>query len=280
MQIITTVSGMHDLSRQCRAEGKTIGFVPTMGALHEGHLSLVDASKAVNDVTVVSIFVNPAQFGPQEDFYQYPRDRSGDLNGLNSLGADVVFIPGEKEIYLEGFSSTIDIGDIGKRLCGISRPGHFNGVALIITKLFNLVSPHRAYFGQKDLQQTVIIKKMVKELNFDTEVVVCPTVREPDGLAMSSRNRYLNEEQRKAAPVLYRALQQGIDLIQQGVLDTNRLKKEIKAILESEPLSEIDYLEIVELRELREIEHIERPLAICLAVRIGTTRLIDNVFLE
>jgi pantoate--beta-alanine ligase len=280
MQIISTVTGMHALSRQFMAEGRTVGFVPTMGALHEGHLSLADRSKTVNDVTVVSIFVNPAQFGPQEDFNRYPRDREGDLNTLESLGAEVVFIPGEKEIYPEGFSFTFDIGDLGNRLCGASRPGHFNGVSLVITKLFNLVSPHRAYFGQKDLQQTVVIKKVVRELNFDTEVVVCPTVREPDGFAMSSRNRYLNKEQRKAAPVLFRALQQGVDLIEQGLLDACRVKKEMEATLESEPLSDIDYLAIVEPRELREIEHIERPVAICLAVRIGSTRLIDNVIVE
>lgn len=280
MKIITSVTDMHALSGQLRAKGKTIGFVPTMGSLHEGHLSLVKRSKGANNVTVVSIFVNPAQFGPQEDFNRYPRDREGDLRKLSSLETDVVFIPEAQELYPEEFSTSINIGDIGNRLCGAFRPGHFNGVSLIITKLFTIVSPHRAYFGQKDFQQTVVIKKVTKELNFDTEVVVCPTVREPDGLAMSSRNSYLSEEERKAAPVLFRALQRGIGLIEQGLLDTRRVKQEIKAAVRSEPLADIDYIAIVEPQSLRNMEYLERPAAICIAATIGSTRLIDNVIVE
>ncbi len=280
MQIIKTIKDMQALSRKLRAEKKTIGFVPTMGALHEGHLSLVRRSKEENAVTVVSIFVNPTQFGPKEDFKQYPRDMEGDLKKLSSLNADAVFIPENNEIYPEGFPASINIGHIGEILCGVSRPGHFNGVATVVAKLFNIVIPHRAYFGQKDFQQSVVIKKLVRELDFNIDIIVCPTVRESDGLAMSSRNSYLSQEERKAALVLYRALKHGEGLIDKGIDDLSHIKKEMEAVIKSELLATIEYIEVVNPQSLEEMENIKKPVAICLAVKIGTTRLIDNLIVQ
>lgn len=268
---------MQALSKGLRLERKTIGFVPTMGALHEGHLSLIRRSKDENDVTIVSIFVNPIQFGPKEDFEKYPRDTEGDIKKLDALKTDILFLPNDKEMYPELFSTSINIGHIGEILCGISRPGHFNGVATVVTKLFNIVMPDKAYFGQKDFQQTVVIKKLVKELNFDIDVVVCPTVREPDGLAMSSRNSYLNKEERKAAVVLYRALKHGEELIRRRLDDVSYIKREMEAVIKSEPKANIEYVEIVDVQSLKEIKKIKKPVAICLAVKIGKTRLIDNL---
>lgn len=280
MVIIDTVKDMQALSRRLRSEGRTIGFVPTMGSLHEGHLSLAKRSKQDNDVTIVSIFVNPAQFGPKEDFQQYPRDEEGDLKKLSSLAIDVVFIPEVSELYPEGFSTHIDIGNLGEKLCGISRPNHFQGVGLIVTKLFNSVNPDRSYFGQKDFQQTVIIKKLVRDLNFDINITVCPTVREHDGLAMSSRNRYLSPEERQAAPALYRALKHGQDLIEKGTVDGTHIRKAVETIVQSEPLVQIEYIEIVDITTLNTMEKIQIPVSICLAAKIGSTRLIDTIVVE
>jgi len=277
MQVIRSIKDMQASSRQFRSHGKTIGFVPTMGALHEGHLSLVRCAKEENDVTVVSIFVNPIQFGPKDDFDRYPRDIKGDLDKLLPLGVDVVFIPQVQDMYPGGFSTTIDVGSIGEVLCGVARPGHFNGVAVVVAKLFNIVTPHKVYFGQKDFQQSVVIKKIVRELNFDIDIVVCPTVREADGLAMSSRNSYLNETERKSAGVLYRALRHCEGLIARGIRNSVRIKEEMENIIKSEPMVKIEYIEIVEPESLKEVKTIESPVVICLAVRIGTTRLIDNI---
>ncbi len=252
-----------------------------MGALHEGHLSLVRNSREENDVTVVSIFVNPAQFGPNEDFQKYPRDAEVDLEKLSSLGVDVVFMPDAEEMYPEGFSASIDIGNIGKILCGQSRPGHFNGVATVVAKLFNIVMPHKAYFGQKDYQQSVIIRKLVRELNFDVEIITCPVLREPDGLAMSSRNAYLSEEERTAATVLYKMLKRGEELIKHhGVSDPVAVGKEMMKILDSEPLATPDYIEIVDPETLERVSPIESPVVLCIAARVGATRLIDNLIVE
>lgn len=259
------------------SEKKSIGFVPTMGALHEGHLSLVRRSKEENDITVVSIFVNPIQFGLKEDFNKYPRDIDGDLKKLSSLNVDFVFIPEIRKMYPDGFSININIGGIGDIFCGAVRLGHFNGVATVVAKLFNIVMPHRVYFGQKDFQQTVIIKKLVRELNFDIDIIVCPTVREADGLAMSSRNSYLSPTERKSASILYRALKHGEGLILQGKQDASYVKTEIEKILNSEPLISIEYIGIVKPQRLESVEIIDSPVVICLAVRIGTTRLIDNL---
>ena len=287
MQIIKTIKDMQALSRRLRsvrldpeAEKKTIGFVPTMGALHDGHLSLVRRSEDENDVTVVSIFVNPIQFGPKEDFREYPRDKEGDLSKLSTLNVDTVFIPEDKEIYPEGFSTLINVGNIGEILCGASRPGHFNGVATVVAKLFNIVMPDKAYFGQKDFQQTAVIKKIVKELNLDIDIIVCPTLREPDGLAMSSRNSYLSNEEKKAAVILYCALKHGEELIGRGIDDLSHIKKEMEAVIKSEPKAKIEYIAIIDPQSLEEIKKIKTPVAVCLAVKIGKTRLIDNIIVD
>lgn len=282
MQIIKTIKDMQSLSKRLRREGKTIGFVPTMGALHEGHLSLVRRSIEENDITAVSIFVNPTQFGLNEDYDRYPRDIQGDTKKISSLNVDIVFTPSTEEIYPEGFSTTVNIGRIGEILCGVTRPGHFNGVAIVVTKLFNIVMPDRAYFGQKDYQQTVVIKKLVRELNFDIDIVVCPTVREPDGLAMSSRNSYLSKDEREKAAILYKALKYGEELIvSKGIRDASHIKKEMEKMIRSGvPLSSIDYIDIVTPDELETVESIEPPVVLCLAVRIGQTRLIDNIIVK
>ncbi len=280
MQITKTIKDMQALSRKLRVEKKTIGFVATMGALHEGHLSLVKRSVDESDITVASIFVNPTQFAPNEDFKQYPRDMEGGLKKLSVMKADAVFIPDEKEMYPEGYSTNIDVGKTGKILCGISRPGHFNGVATVAAKFFNIVMPDRAYFGQKDFQQTVVIKKLARGLNFDIDIIVCPTVREPDGLAMSSRNGYLNKEERKAALVLYRALKHGEALIGKGIHDLSHIKKEMEARIKSEPLAKIEYIEVVDSQSLEKIKTVKTPSAICIAVKIGKTGLIDNLIIH
>lgn len=260
MQIIKNIKQMRALSRKLRAQGKTIGFVPTMGALHEGHLSLVRRLKKENNSTIVSIFVNPAQFGPKEDFKKYPRDLKGDFKKLSGLKTDAVFTPDNIEMYPDGFSASINAGHIGEILCGASRAGHFNGVATVVAKLFNIVIPDRAYFGRKDFQQTVIIKKLVTGLNFDTGVVVCPTIREADGLAMSSRNNYLNSKQRQAATVLYRALKRGQELVSKSANNAEKIKKEIETVVKSEPLAEIEYIEIVNPESLEKTKKLKSPL--------------------
>lgn len=272
---------MQAWSRNLKHKNKTVGFVPTMGALHEGHLSLVRRSKKENDFTVVSIFVNPIQFGPNEDFQQYPREIEGDLQKLSLLGVDAVFSPDAKEMYPEGFSTSVHIGRIGEILCGASRPGHFNGVATVITKLFNIAMPDSAYFGQKDFQQTEVIKKLVREMNFPIDIIVCPTQREPDGLAMSSRNSYLISEERKAAAVLYKTLKHGEELIvTKGLKDALHIKNELMRLVNAEPRAHIEYVEIVTAGQLEKVEKIVLPVAICIAVKIGKTRLIDNVIIE
>ena len=281
MQIIKTVKVMQGVTRWFRCEGKAIGFVPTMGALHEGHLSLVRRSKEENDRTIVSIFVNPAQFGPNEDFQKYPRDMESDLSKLSASNVDVVFMPETEEMYPEDFSVSIDVGSVGKVLCGVSRPGHFNGVATVVAKLLNATIPDRVYLGQKDFQQTVVIKKLVRELNFSANVIVGPTVRESDGLAMSSRNAYLNEEERAASLILYKALMRGAEFIMSGELDdTSAVKKEMETLIRTEPLAKIDYIEIVDPSSLNAVRRIIFAAVIFVAVKIGKTRLIDNIIIE
>ena len=281
MKIINNIKDMQAMSRKFRAESKSIGFVPTMGALHEGHLSLVRQCEYENDITVASIFVNPAQFGPGEDLDKYPRDNEGDMQKLSSLNVDAVFMPEIDEVYPEETSISVNVGSIGQVLCGIARSGHFSGVATVVAKLFNVVMPDRAYFGQKDFQQTVVIKKMVRELNFNIEVIVCPVIREKDGLAMSSRNSYLNIEERKAAAVLYRSLKGAKELIlKKSINNSDDVKENIKEIIKAEPLADIDYIEIVDPETLEPMQAILLPAAICLAVKIGNTRLIDNIIVE
>ncbi len=282
MQIIKTIKAMRALHERLRTGNKTTGFVPTMGALHEGHLSLVSRSREENGITVVSIFVNPAQFGPGEDFSRYPRDTAGDLEKLSALDVDAVFMPGSNEMYPgPSHSVSIDVGGTGQILCGMSRPGHFNGVATVVAKLFNIVMPDRAYFGQKDLQQTVVIKKLVSELDFDVDVIVCPVIREKDGLAMSSRNSYLNTEERRAATVLFRALKLGERLILiEGMDNAVDVKKEMQKVIKSEPLADPDYIDIVDTGNLQPMRDIKLPAALCIAAGIGNTRLIDNIIVD
>jgi len=281
MQLVKTIKEMQAWSRGEKAESKSIGFVPTMGALHDGHLSLVRQSNDGNDRTVVSIYVNPAQFGPHEDLDRYPRNVEADLAKLSPYEVDAVFLPDNKEMYPEGFSLSIDVGRQGALLCGASRPGHFNGVAVVVAKLFNIVAPHRAYFGQKDFQQTVIIKKLVRELNYDTDIIVCPIVREGDGLAMSSRNVYLNGKERKAALVLYESLKLGQELIDSGSMtEASSVQNEMSRLIASEPRAALEYVTIVDIRTLEEVTTIKLPLAICIAATIGHTRLIDNLIVE
>lgn len=279
MKVLKTIKEMQEYSRSLILEGKRIGFVPTMGALHEGHLSLVRQARKENDIVVVSIFVNPIQFGPQEDFARYPRDLEGDSEKLKKESVDVLFYPDMKDMYPKGYRTYVEVEGLSGRLCGAFRPGHFRGVATVVTKLFNIVKPHRAYFGLKDYQQTVIIKKMVQDLNMDIEIITCPTVREPDGLAMSSRNLYLKPDERKAATVIYRTLLEAEKLIREF-----RAPEEVKTImlenLQSEPLvSSIDYAGLYDTETLEEIKDYsgKKEVLIAIALRIGNTRLIDNI---
>jgi len=281
MQIIHSPKDMHSLSKLLRISDRSIGFVPTMGALHEGHISLIKRSKKENDITVVSIYVNPLQFGPDEDLEKYPRQKEKDIEMLSSLEVDTVFIPADGEMYGKNDTVSIYIGATGKKLCGTSRPGHFDGVATVVAKLFNIVMPDRAYFGQKDLQQTVIIKKMVKELNYGIEIMVSPVKRENDGLAMSSRNIYLTEAERKAAPVLYNTLKHGKKLIlSESPGNPANIKNELEAMLNAEPFVNIDYVDILDPESLEGVNKIELPIAICLAAAVGKTRLIDNMIID
>lgn len=281
MQLIKTAKEMQAWSRRARTEVRSIGFVPTMGALHEGHLSLVRRAEEENERTVVSIYVNPAQFGPHEDLERYPRDMNADLAKLSLHKVDAVFLPDDKEMYPEGFSLSIDVGRQGELLCGASRPGHFNGVAIVVAKLFNMVMPRRAYFGQKDFQQTVIIRDLVRDLNFDVEIIVCPIVREPDGLAMSSRNVYLDEQERKAALVLHEALKLGRKLIaSDSITSASQVIGEMSRMIQSEQCTAIDYVTIVDIHTLEEVKILKPPVAICVAATIGNTRLIDNRIIE
>ena len=281
MHLIKTIKEMQAFSKAIKAEGRTIGFVPTMGALHEGHMSLLRRSIEENDVTVASIFVNPAQFGPSEDFNRYPKDHKGDMEKISTLNVETVFLPDVAEMYPKGFSTFIYVGGIGNILCGASRPDHFNGVGTVVIKLFNIVMPDRAYFGQKDFQQTVVIKKIVRELGIDVDIVVCPIIREDDGLAMSSRNSYLSDDERRSALILNKALQYGKTLMMAGNEDAiSSVKDKISALLASDPLVKIDYIEIVGPQYLEKIQEVKIPAAICLAVNIGNTRLIDNIIVK
>lgn len=280
MQIITSTKEIQLRCDKLRAEGKTIGLVPTMGYLHKGHLSLVRQSCADNDVTVVSIFVNPTQFGPDEDYEEYPRDPERDHRLLEELDVDLVFEPSSEDMYASDASTVVEVkGNLTRVLCGASRPTHFQGVTTVVAKLFNLTKPHRAYFGQKDAQQLVVIERMVRDLNFDIEIVPMPTVREEDGLAVSSRNEYLSSEEREAATILYRSLLLAEKLIDEGERDANAVIKQMRNLIQAEPLAEIDYVEIVDAHNLEKLTMIEGHVLIALAVFIGDTRLIDNVML-
>ena len=277
MKVITSVAGMKSLARQWKKEGKKVGFVPTMGYLHEGHLSLVRESKKRADVTVVSIFVNPAQFGPNEDFKKYPRDLEKDSAYLEQAGVDGLFYPDAAEIYPPGYRTYVEVHGLQDRLCGKSRPGHFRGVVTIILKLFDIVGPDRAFFGAKDAQQILIIEKMAADLDLGTEVVTCPIVRDPDGLALSSRNAYLSSEERKAALVLSRSLRWAERAISAGERDAAKVIAGIRSLIEAEPLARVDYVEAVDPLDLDSVAEIRGDVLIALAVFVGSIRLIDNI---
>ncbi|MHB8105038.1 MAG: pantoate--beta-alanine ligase [Dehalococcoidales bacterium] len=276
MQVVKTITEM----RQVRKEmGVTTGFVPTMGYLHEGHISLVRRAKAENHYVAVSIFVNPTQFSPKEDFKSYPRDIDRDLAMLEPL-TDVVFIPSDEEMFPENYATWVMVRGLTEVLEGASRPGHFTGVSTVVNKLFNIVTPTKAYFGQKDAQQVTVIKKMVKDLDMNLEVVACPTIREADGLAMSSRNIYLSPEQRRSAAVLYRALQLAKELTGQGEWDAGELRRAMTELIKKEPQADIDYISVADNETLKEIHRIKLPVLVSLAIKFGKTRLIDNIILE
>ena len=276
MQVVRTIAEVRAIRR---ALPGTWGFVPTMGYLHEGHLSLVRRARAENDHVAVSIFVNPTQFGPHEDYNRYPRDLERDLRLLEPLGVDLVFAPSVEEMYPPGFQTWVIVEGVSRPLEGAARPGHFRGVATVVTKLFNIVQPDRAYFGQKDAQQAVVIRRMVQDLNIPVEIVVCPTVREPDGLAMSSRNTYLNPEERRAATVLFRALQATKARYEQGERDAERLREAMREVIQAEPLARLDYVSVADPETLQELDRVEDRALLSLAVYIGKTRLIDNILL-
>jgi pantoate--beta-alanine ligase len=276
MKVISTIAGFKEARRQM--EG-TVGFVPTMGYLHEGHLFLARRAKAENDVSVVSIFVNPTQFGPKEDFARYPRDPERDLAMLEREKTDLVLMPPVEEIYPAGASTWVDVENVTKTLEGATRPGHFRGVATVVAKLFNIVEPTKAYFGQKDAQQVVVIRKMVTDLNMNLEVVVVPTQRESDGLAMSSRNVYLNPQERQAAVVLWRSMNLAQGLWQKGERDAEKIRNEMVALIKKEPLARTDYVSISDPGTLEELSQVKGPALVSMAVYVGKTRLIDNLTL-
>ena len=277
MKVITTIAEMRQVRSQ---QTGSVGLVPTMGFLHEGHLELVRRARVENLTVVVSIFVNPSQFGPEEDFISYPRDTERDLALLERERAGIVFMPEAQEIYPEGFSSWVEVKRITDRLEGVFRPGHFRGCATVVAKLFNIVEPDRAYFGQKDAQQLAVIRKMVSDLNMNLEIVAVPTVREPDGLAMSSRNTHLSRKEREAALILWKALCHAQELWDNGERSAERLRQEMTALIVGQPLARIDYVSVADPETLEELVEIDRPALVSLAVWIGKTRLIDNISLE
>lgn len=276
MQIVKTVEDVRRQVKVWREQGLSVGLVPTMGYLHEGHKSLIDAAVEQNDRVVVSVFVNPIQFGPNEDLATYPRDLEHDAAICEEAGADLIFHPQPEEMYYDDFCTYIDMDSLTKGLCGKTRPTHFRGVCTVVGKLFHIVGPDRAYFGQKDAQQLAVIRRMVRDLNFPLQIVGCPIVREEDGLAKSSRNTYLSPEERKAAVILHKGLTKGEEMVKAGERDARKVKKAICDIIESEPLAKIDYVDIVDFDNIQEKEVLEGSVLAAVAVYIGKTRLIDN----
>ncbi|MBN1526035.1 MAG: pantoate--beta-alanine ligase [Candidatus Omnitrophica bacterium] len=277
MKTIETISGMSTFSKTAKKEGKSIGLVPTMGALHEGHLSLVRAAKKENDIVVMSVFVNPIQFGPSEDLDKYPRDFKRDGEMARAAGVDAVFHPSASQMYPEGFSTYVNVEGLTDTLCGASRPGHFRGVTTVVMKLFAIVKPDAAYFGQKDAQQAIVVKKMAEDLNLDIDVRILPVVREKDGLAMSSRNAYLSTDERKDSAVLYQALRKAEDLMRQGETDPAKVVKAMEGMIKAKQNARIDYIAVVDPKNLRDAKTVSGDALVALAVFIGKTRLIDNV---
>ncbi|MFZ5641560.1 MAG: pantoate--beta-alanine ligase [Bacillota bacterium] len=280
MKIIKTIAEMKEYSAEVRAAGKVLGFVPTMGYLHEGHLTLMRESGKKCDVTVASIFVNPLQFGQGEDYEEYPRDLTRDAALAEKAGVAAVFAPTAAEMYPRGYNTFVDVAGVTGPLCGWSRPGHFRGVTTVVNKLFNIVQPHFAFFGQKDAQQVLVIRKMAVDLNMNLEIVVVPIVREADGLAMSSRNVYLDPAARQAATVLFRSLAKARELVEHGERDPEAVKQAVKDIITGEPLAKIDYVELLSMPDLTATSRLTGQNLLALAVFIGKTRLIDNAVLE
>ncbi|MCQ4022321.1 MULTISPECIES: pantoate--beta-alanine ligase [unclassified Ruminococcus] len=280
MDIKYTVKDIREQVNKWKREGLTIGYVPTMGYLHEGHRSLIEAARANNDKVVVSIFVNPMQFAPTEDLESYPRDLEKDAKMCEEVGVDLLFHPEPSEMYSESFCSYVDMNGLTTELCGKTRPTHFRGVQTVVLKFFNIVKPDRAYFGQKDAQQLAVIKRMVADLNVDVEIIGCPIIRESDGLAKSSRNTYLNSDERKAALILSKSLKLGRELIENGETDSSKIIKAIKDSISTEPLAKIDYVNVVDFSTITPVEKIGKSVLVAIAVYIGKTRLIDNFIIE
>lgn len=277
MQVAKRIREVRSWTKLARADGKTIGFVPTMGYFHEGHLSLMRRAKAECDLCVVSLFVNPTQFGPNEDYQRYPRDFHRDAAMAESVGVDLLFAPDVTEMYPEGYQTYVEVTEVTQRLEGAARPGHFRGVATVCAKLFNIVQADRAYFGKKDYQQLKVIERMVQDLNLPLEIVPCETVREPDGLAMSSRNVYLNPEERRAATVLYRALCAGRDVVLAGERDGEKVRQTIEEVLATEPLVQPEYVDVASAEDLKPLTTLQGEVLLSLAARVGVARLIDNL---
>lgn len=280
MQICRTVKEIRAFVQQVRSRGGSVGLVPTMGYFHQGHLALMRRARESCDAVVVSIFVNPLQFGPQEDFARYPRDFARDAAMAEEAGVAAVFAPSAEEMYPSGFATHVEVGGLTDCLCGLSRPGHFRGVATVVAKLFNIVRPDRAFFGQKDAQQLLVVRRLAADLNMDLEIVAVPTVREADGLAMSSRNVYLEPEQRRAAVVLYQSLREAEEMVRGGERDAGRVRRKIEEMIAAVPEARIDYVEIRSLPALEPVQELDAPALLALAVRFGTTRLIDNTVLN
>ena len=277
MKLVDSIPRMTTLVKMIRKEGRSIGFVPTMGYLHEGHMSLVKAAKKHTDVVVMSIFVNPLQFGPSEDFEKYPRDIKRDEAFAGDAGVDVIFYPSAQEMYPGGYATYVNVEGLTNTLCGVSRPGHFKGVATVVAKLFNIVKPDVAYFGQKDAQQVTIIKKMARDLNMDIEIKVMPIIRESDGLAMSSRNAGLSESERRDALVLNQSLEKASSLVKTGERDSGKIVKAMKELIAGKPLVKIDYISIVGVKDLENLPIISGEALVAIAAFVGKTRLIDNI---
>lgn len=280
MEICSTIDAVRKQVKEWKKEGLTIGFVPTMGYLHEGHRSLMEAARKENDKVVVSIFVNPMQFGPTEDLESYPRDLQKDATLCEGVGVDLIFHPEPEEMYPEGFCSYVDMNGLTTELCGKSRPIHFRGVQTVVLKLFHIVTPDNAYFGQKDAQQLAVIKRMVKDLSVDITIHGCPIIREEDGLAKSSRNTYLNAQERQAALILSKSLREGKRLIAEGQKDADTIKKAITDYIQTEPMAKIDYVDVVDFDTITPIHTISGVTLVAIAVYIGKTRLIDNFIVE
>ncbi|MDI6731373.1 MAG: pantoate--beta-alanine ligase [Candidatus Margulisbacteria bacterium] len=280
MRTIKDLKEMRAFSERAKNHGKKIGFVPTMGSLHEGHLSLVAAAKRKSDIVVVSIFVNPMQFGPNEDFKHYPRHLRHDINLLKNFEIDALFLPEANKLYPDKFAAAVEVGELSKKMCGKSRPAHFRGVTTVLTKLFNIVVPDLAFFGEKDYQQLIIVRRLVQDLNLPIEIISQPTVRDFDGLALSSRNKLLNVKERRSATILHKALSMAKTEIETGERDVNKILFRMRSLIGSEPTVRLDYIVIAHPETLEDVKAIKGKLLIALAAYVGTTRLIDNLMVD